>query len=223
MNLLKSVKLVTRGLSPQQIVSESWDDKNSILSPNVNLFCWKRNPVPLISALMESLIEKEPIPIRFQTTISQLDQQLEEIKSMWFSPFTIELSGPFWNDVAMLIKDFLTLSSKQSGIVHLKMVSNDACSKFHTDAYSLRLFTTYFGEGTQWLPETAVNRQALGKSNDLIVKDPTQIQNMRAFDVGILKGERDGALSGVKGIVHRSPSISISGGKRIVLRVDIQG
>ena len=105
--------------------------------------------------------------------------------------------------------------------MHLKMISDDACTKFHTDGYSLRLFTTYHGKGTEWLPEKAVNRTFLGQSNDLIVKDASRIQQMDAFEVGILKGEIPGKASSVKGIVHRSPKIAHTGEKRIILRVDI--
>ncbi len=83
------------------------------------------------------------------------------------------------------------------------------------------LFTTYLGRGTEWLPEKAVNRSALGKTNELIVKDPSLIQRMNAFDVGILKGELPKRMQRVKGVVHRSPQISEAGEKRVVLRVDI--
>ena len=70
----------------------------------------------------------------------------------------------------MLVNDFLDYSPSGAGTVHLRVISDDSCRKFHTDGYPLRLFTTYLGRGTEWLPEKATNRKGLGKSNDLIVK-----------------------------------------------------
>ena len=95
----------------------------------------------------------------------------------------------------------------QSGTIHLKVIDDNACSKFHTDQYKLRLFTTYYGKGTEWLPEKATNREALGKTNELIVKDATKIQELTTYDVGVLKGTIPGIINSSKGIVHRSPQI----------------
>lgn len=127
----------------------------------------------------------------------------------------------FWEDVTILIQDFLAFSENSSATVYLKVIDNNACTKFHTDGYSLRLFTTYHGRGTEWLPEKAVNRSALGETNDQIVKDPSKIQRMETCEVGILKGEIPNAPNRTRGIVHRSPEIVQTGEKRIILRIDI--
>ena len=128
----------------------------------------------------------------------------------------------FWEDVYRLTFDFLSsFSPDHSGTVHLKKVDSNECSKYHTDGYSLRLFTTYYGSGTEWLPEKAVHRAGLGKSNEKILKDPSQIQRMDPFEVGILKGELPNKMNRTPGIVHRSPEIELHAEKRIILRVDL--
>jgi len=207
-------------LNPKQLISDSWEDRRHILERDMNLFCWRRPVNNLMNNHLEKLINKDLPVIRFQTQGNDLDKQIEKFKPKWDSNPT-EASELFWNDVLQVTRDFLAFSKDGSGIVPLKVIDNDSCRKFHIDGYSLRLFTTYLGKGTEWLPEKAVNRSGLGKTNELIVKDPLLIQRMNAFDVGILKGELPNRTQRVKGVVHRSPQINGSGEKRLILRVDI--
>lgn len=209
-----------RPFAPKQLISESWEDRKHISERDMNLFCWRRPIDPIISNYLEQLLENELPVIRFHTQLAYLDKRFSEAKNKWGSEKT-EASELFWQDALQISRDFLEFSKDGSGVVHLKVISDDSCRKFHIDGYSLRLFTTYVGKGTEWLPEKAVNRLALGKANELIVKDPSLVQRMNAFDVGILKGELPRRSQRVRGIVHRSPQISKAGEKRIILRVDI--
>jgi hypothetical protein len=95
------------------------------------------------------------------------------------------------------------------------------CRKFHEDYLRFRLLTTYFGPGTEWVPEQAVDRRALARriecaheSNRSVVPDASQIRRSAPRDVILMKGvlhpERRGAI-------HRSPPIQESGLRRIVL------
>ena len=95
------------------------------------------------------------------------------------------------------------------------------CRKFHTDINDIRLLCTLSGEGTLWLPEFNVNREALDtqKDNEDIVIDPSYIMQAPENSAVLLKG----ALypkSGTRAIVHRSPTIEESGEKRLLLRID---
>jgi len=205
---------------PQQLMSNFWADRNSILSEGINLFCWQRKPDPVIHQYLEEILKRSPKPIRLSIQSERLTDQLMSARLAWDSE-RLPTGTKFWDDVSMIVSDFLTLAGSEIGTMHLKVVSNNACSKFHVDGYSLRLFTTYLGKGTEWIPESATNRNALGKSNELILKDPSRIQQMKPFEVGILKGELSNRLRLVKGIVHRSPEIDQLNKKRIILRVDI--
>ncbi len=217
MNLLSFPFIKTR---PQQISSNSWEDREVIFNSNVNLFCWKRPVDIVISSYLGQLLEHPQDPIQFHTDLDNLDVLLGQERSKWDNK-PMRAADLFWEDVARLSSDFLRLSEDRSGTILIKVIENNSCAKFHTDGYSLRLFTTYYGPGTEWLPEKATNRKGLGKTNKLIIKDPQQIQRMATFEVGILKGELPNRSNTVKGIVHRSPEISHTGGKRIILRVDI--
>ena len=153
---------------PQQIVSKSWEERTSILDNNTNLFCWKRESNESIHQYLEYLSQQDPKPIRSCIEIDDLASQIKEISTYWDTTQT-NAAQELWQDIHTLARDFLLLSNVKQGTLHLRVIHDDACTKFHTDGYHLRLFTTYYGKGTEWLPENAVNRKALGKSNNLIV------------------------------------------------------
>ena len=206
--------------NPRQVISQSWDCRERILASDVNLFCWRRPEINSISSYLSQLLEKELPPIQFYTKIQEIDQNIVKARLKWDQNF-LNQGNLFWNDICQLTKDFLLLARMRSGTIHLKVIDDNACSRFHTDQYKLRLFTTYYGKGTEWLPEKATNRKALGKTNELIVKDATKIQELSTFDVGVLKGTIPSIINRSKGIVHRSPQIEKKKDKRIILRVDI--
>ena len=175
--------------------------------------------ISTISSYLLQLLERVLPPIQFRKRIHEIDQNIVKARLNWDQNL-LDQGNLFWNDVCQLTKDFL-LAKIPSGTIHLKVIDDIACSKFHTNQYKLRLFTTYYGEGTQCLPEQATNRKRLGKTNELIVKDVSKIQKLSPFDVGVLKGTVPGIISCSKGIVHRSPQIKKKQDKRIILRVDI--
>lgn len=220
MNLFSFPFLRTRPKSPKQVISESWSQRETILSSGVNLFCWKRPQNTEIIQYFFELTQKDLENVRVHLSLSAFDTDLSSARSIWDPSFDTH-ADPFWKDVAFLAKDFLRMSSTGAGTLHLRLVDNDACTKFHLDGYDLRLFTTYYGQGTEWLPEEAVNRSALGKSNELIVRSPDLIQRMETYEVGILKGEIPNIINDTPGIVHRSPAIAGTGQKRIIMRLDI--
>lgn len=206
--------------NPRQVISHSWDDRKKILASDVNLFCWQRPEITSISSYLSQLLKKELPPIKFYTSIHGIDQNIVKARLKWDQNL-LNQGNLFWIDICQLTKDFLLLAKMSSGTIHLKVIDDNACSKFHTDQYKLRLFTTYLGEGTQWLPEKATNRKGLGKTNELIVRDKSKIQQLAPFEVGILKGTIPGLINQNLGIVHRSPEIEERKGKRVILRVDI--
>jgi hypothetical protein len=123
-------------------------------------------------------------------------------------------------DIVTLTHAFLLIIQQEHVRLHLKIVSDDAGRKFHTDRYDLRLLCTYVGAGTEWIDNQYVNRAKLvGGDNDSIIKDPSKIKTMQSFEVGILKGEASEINKG-KGIVHRSPSIEQNNESRLLLRLD---
>ncbi|MEM1409081.1 MAG: DUF1826 domain-containing protein [Bacteroidota bacterium] len=206
--------------APEQVIGSTWDHRSEILKPHVNLFCWQR-PLDLeITHYLEDVLSTEPQAIRCSVDQETLHKELISARTSWDNKEKSE-GDLFWLDVQQITRDFLRFSEDGTGILHLKVVANNACTKFHVDGYQLRLFSTYYGPGTEWLPEDAVNRRALGTTNECIIVGPNKIQQMKAGHVAILKGELPGKRNSVGGIVHRSPAITETHEKRIILRVDI--
>ncbi|HAP61763.1 MAG TPA: hypothetical protein DCR93_20445 [Cytophagales bacterium] len=222
MKLAHTLSLLSgKTLPPRQVLSDRWEDRETILQPQVNLYCWQRPMNPAILAhLGQQMRQDLPAISCLRVTQKHIAAQLGEARTAW-EPEPSHGGDSFWQDLIMITRDFLAFSKNGSGQIHLKVVRDDACRKFHTDGYRLRLFTTYYGRGTEWLPERATNRAALGKNNEKIVKDPALVKRMEPFQVGILKGEVPNTIHTVKGIVHRSPPIAQAGERRLIHRVDI--
>jgi hypothetical protein len=127
---------------------------------------------------------------------------------------------PLVADIEQLVFLFGNICKTDYLKLYLKIVSNDACRKFHVDGYDLRLLCTYAGQGTEWTYNDNVNRKHLGEGeNEQIIKDWGYINKLNPFDVAILKGEIPNRRTG-KGIVHRSPPIEERGERRLLLRID---
>ncbi|MEL6557047.1 MAG: DUF1826 domain-containing protein [Bacteroidota bacterium] len=223
MKMLSAFRIFKQeSLDVQQVISSDWAERRSVLNNNVNLFCWERPINPSITAYLQNIIHKNPDYLELKVCQDDLTVKLNKVQHTWDEVATID-GTDFWEDVRKVVHDFLEFSDDKSGTVHLKLVDDNSCTKFHTDRYTLRLFTTYIGNGTEWLPEDAVNRSGLGTTNEKIVKKPHKIKQLGTGDIGILKGELQIRSKNRfrYGIVHRSPEIEEQGAKRIILRVDI--
>lgn len=122
-------------------------------------------------------------------------------------------------DIINLTQHFFQVTKATNLRLVLKVIANDGCAKFHTDAYALRLLCTYAGRATEWIADEYVNRKKLiTGTNEDIIKDFSRVQTMQPFEVAILKGETQ--QTGTKGIVHRSPPLIQGIEKRLLLRLD---
>ncbi len=129
----------------------------------------------------------------------------------------------FWMtaDVAVLLGRFAQLTNASRLRVVFGAVRGYRCRKFHVDYVRFRLVTTYLGPGTEWLPEHAVHRRALGQpvddpraANQAIVRDDSAVRRAGTGDVIAMKGALHTPGFGA---VHRSPPIEGTGQLRVVL------
>lgn len=98
--------------------------------------------------------------------------------------------------------------------------ADQMCPLFHVDSVNLRLIVTLNGPGTEWLADADVNRKHLGKgSNHRIIRDGALIQQLKTFQVALLKGEEYPGNYG-KGLVHRSPALGPADDTRWIFRLD---
>ena len=125
----------------------------------------------------------------------------------------------FMQDIQMISELFFNLTHSKKIKIKLEVVTTDKCRFFHVDHIKQRLLCTYNGPGTEWLDNTNVNRNALGKGKNFkVVKDFSKVRKANMFDLLLLRGER--FHEDCRGAVHRSPSIKSSQVSRVILKID---
>jgi hypothetical protein len=123
-------------------------------------------------------------------------------------------------DVALLAGHYAIKVPEADLRIKLEIERTDRCRYFHADRVGTRLLTTYFGRGTEWLEDWAVERAALGRGgNDGVVRDPAGIRRLEPWSVGLFKGEAHPGLEG-RGCVHRSPAVAHLHQARVLLTID---
>ncbi|MFZ1694330.1 MAG: DUF1826 domain-containing protein [Flavobacteriales bacterium] len=184
----------------------------------INVAVWERNnPVPAeqVSAVMHAL-EGE---VRASGCVTAIVEHVREL----FTSLGLE-ADELLDDIALLLEGFATTSMVKDLRLSLSAVNTNMCRRFHTDVNDLRLLCTYAGPGTLWLPNDAVNEQAI-RSRDPhlpIERSPEDIRQVGTGHVAIIKG----ALypgDRVAACVHRSPTIEETGQQRLLLRIDTNG
>ena len=101
-----------------------------------------------------------------------------------------------------------------TGTVGFCLATQRACQRYHIDNVPLRLLVTYYGRGTEWVPDTAVDRLAYdsGMPNDKILTNNNARKFLNAWDIAIFRGGPDGLL-------HRTPDAALNT-PSILLRLD---
>ncbi len=196
------------GNSPKQLFE--------IHEANKNIAIYQRDTSGLKQEL-ENLTGQK-IEFRKSGTPGQIVDALKE----YLTAFPFETSA-IRADIEFLLNVFQKVSESETFKVFFATINNNMCRRFHTDVNDLRLLCTYIGEGTLWLPEENLNRNALDsmKDNENIVKDESMIGKVSSGDVAILKGCIYPA-EGTRAVVHRSPTIEESGRERLLLRIDTE-
>ena len=189
----------------------------SIREPRVSVAIWERQLPPVAERKLASWGARAPLA--FDALLDSASYDIGRV----VRDVDEELRAWLLDDMAHLVEHFLSFAEVSRFRLHFGAVPDDQCRKFHVDYFRLRMVTTYAGPGTEWLPETAVNRSALEPSPELaheanrrIVKTPDAVRQAGAGDVVLLKGAYFGSGS-ARAAVHRSPPIERQGATRVVL------
>ena len=172
-----------------------------ILQADCNLAIWEREAL----SGMEEFFPVEARDIRMTCALDSLPAMLDsELDDVGFPGGNLRQS--LVEDVSNLARRFAALLKLESVELRLEIVTGDACRKWHADYVSARLITTYHGCGTQWIdgPDAARVKQGL---------EPLCARSLRAGDVGIFKGR----VASETPAIHRSPPISKTGERRLLL------
>ena len=191
-----------------------------IFNRDINISIWKRN-------LNSNILHASEILL-----IKNSDLQFSELINKNFSiDFLIDKIGAdeklisFYEDIQYLTKLFCELFDIKDAWLRIDAIDKPMCPRFHADHLKCRLVTTYYGPGTQWLPNNLVNRNKLGHGNNGLADDisglfskKSDIENLDVGDIGLLKGEAWVNNEGL-GLVHRSPHTD-SNYKRLYVTID---
>ena len=180
--------------------------------PSKNVAVYQRDIAPLQSELAQ--IMTKSIECRANGSAEDVLATLQDffVQRLPHCPTLLK-------DVSELFKLFKVTTRTASFRLLLTTISTNMCRKFHTDINDLRLLCTYIGPGTIWLPDEAVDFEALQSKSSAkdVVKNPELVQQVQTGEVIILKGA---LYPEARPILHRSPIIEEAGINRLLLRID---
>ena len=102
-----------------------------------------------------------------------------------------EAATPLIDDMATIAEAIAFLFDTQTVGIRVRLLNSAMCPRFHCDNLPARMVTTYFGPGSEWLPEHAINRDGLGAPHPNrpdIATDASAIQRLSPGDIALLKG-----------------------------------
>jgi len=159
------------------------------------------------------------VDLTLEVGIASAREQLAEALTAQLTPAVLGSDFcQFWlDDMAAVSIAFARLLDSET--VGLRLSSKRGCQRYHMDNVPLRLLVTYYGAGTDWLPDHAADVQAYeaGMDNTDICTNESQIQSMQPWDVGVFRGAPHGLL-------HRTPDAAqhhaVGLGQSLLLRLD---
>ena len=116
------------------------------------------------------------------------------------------------DDMAQICITFCKI--QDSNAICFWLGTQRGCRRYHIDNVPLRMLVTYAGQGTEWLPDEAADRDAFrnGEPNEKIVKDKSALQFLNQWDIAVFRG-------GSQGLLHRTPDAALSH-PSILMRLD---
>src|ERR1700733_14650855 len=113
-------------------------------------------------------------------------------------------------ELTALVDLFTALTDARTVGLRITATDRATCPRFHCDQVGLRLLCCWVGEGTEFLAEEDVIRDAVGSRQGSVgfaagpVRPGGVVRQMRSFAVGAFKGDLWPGNEG-HGVVHRSP------------------
>lgn len=214
---------IKRRLPIKTVISNCFGDLARIYEEQVNL-CLVQRAIPVeIQTFVANTLAGG---IRLELSRA-VEASGEDVAGLW--PQAAEIPGyrAWIADVALLINAYCELFELREAGLRISTLDKAMCPRFHVDRVTARLICSYGGIGTEWLPEYAVDRSKLGMGacgqpddRSGVIVDPTAIQQMPTYAVGLMKGENWQGNEG-RGLVHRSPVPTAEQPRRLLLTLDM--
>jgi len=184
----------------------------------VSLAVWQRTLPPELTDWLDGL--SFPMPRQGRWNLRADDPLLHTVRG-WLEIWLAGIDTPStaWiHDIAAVLARVQFQFPGRTLAVRLDVVANEGCRLFHVDRLVARWVCTYRGPGTEWLPDTAVDRSCMACGNNHHVLDWDQVRRLDRGWVAAFKGMSWSTQSNT-GLVHRSPPAP-PGQARILLAVD---
>ncbi|ALO45395.1 DUF1826 domain-containing protein [Pseudohongiella spirulinae] len=185
---------------------------SAIYSEGINLAEWQRPSATAVRGFASELVRHKPNFSLCQILPADVDAEALAALIPDTNKTLKHARIAFLQDIRLLCDMYACLFDLQQIGLRMTVLNRAMCPKFHVDQVVCRLICTYFGAGTEWLPESAVNRAGPE------LQMATDIQCINEGHVALLKGEKWPGNAG-RGIVHRSPAASASR-PRLVMTLD---
>ncbi len=186
----------------------------AILLPGVTLATWQRRLPDRIMRWLDRL-DYDTIDDVEQTCVATPATD-SIFKTLSAAGYPV---GPdarwFAGEIAGLVHRYAGIVDAREVTFRLEVIETDACRRFHADFVSVRAITTYLGPGTQWLSPADAAALAPGAE-----ADDRAVQQIATGSFALMKGR---LWAADMPLVHRSPPIMASGGRRLVLVLDPVG
>ncbi|UUX48909.1 DUF1826 domain-containing protein [Nisaea acidiphila] len=186
-------------------VTDAPDGLSEILRPDCAAVIWRRKSAPGFQSWIDALDPGQLPRARVILRPSDVRDAAAQICESCGTPDCPE-RDMLIDDAAALAGIFASVMEASYLKLRFDRITNDACTKFHTDAVTARLICTYRGPGTQY---GLVRGMA----------EPSRISSVTTGSAMLLRGtlwpERPQS-----GLSHRSPPISGTKTTRLVLVLD---
>jgi len=187
---------------------------------DVNLAVWTRESAHAGAAHVAPAWYEEVVASQFSARV-RIDATCSDVERI-LSPLPAgDARAIFADDLRFVAEVFADLTSATELGMRLETVDRDLCRFWHTDKVSLRLITTFYGAGTEWLGNHHVWRDRLNEQADdnpfVVLRPGAIIHQLRERDIGVFKGDAWPAPH--QAIVHRSPHVA-PGSRRLLLTLD---
>lgn len=194
-------------LSPPATTSTAYAttlaDLAAVYDPHVNVVVHPRPADPELVAFVRGELLAED-----WSRVLQVDVDGRERASV--VPEGMPEHEAFRSELAFLVEVYAELFGATRIGVRLVSGRSAMCPRFHVDKVGVRMVCTFEGPGTEWIDHASARRDRLGHASRGLTDETSglvqgPIHRMRAFDIGLLKGEAWPGNLG-RGAVHRSPA-----------------
>lgn len=200
------------------IPGTSQEAVRSIMEPDTNYLVYNEKIPPQITSLYRVLADHPSVSVDIQIDRSWGWNKMRKVVHQFTRIALSKANGVHPGqcnilaaDILGMVKDFYAADSEpRHAIMRIEITDRHGCVKFHTDSLRLRAIRTYFGNGTEFVPNEGVDRPMIQKmhgvpftvANQKIIPDFSKIRVTGPGDILYMKGntwDKHG------GCVHRSP------------------